>query len=311
MLDYVRFTLPDEVGIEGVHSLLGAEGWVELERGALGYRSMRTRGHVKLFSDGNAGMGVHVEMTGKACREVEAGSGFTWEKLLSGVLDKGGHFTRVDWANDDRSGRLDLETVAAAAAGRAWVSRWKSARVTREVEVASAAAGPVEHLKVTFGKRGSDAYLRFYNKAAQMAEEGHWIRCELELRDERATASVRQFLAGGTARIVGILRGYLTFVEPGTATRQERATPCAWWLEFLDHAATVRLQVAPVVRSFHEVARWVQRQVAPSLALLWEGLGVEEFFRIVQDGTARLKPWHRELLQGVSYGDRVHQLSAA
>ena len=171
------------------------------------------------------------------------------------------------------------------------MSRWKSCQWSggyvqgREQQI------------VTFGRRGSDAYLRFYNKASQMDQEGHWVRVELELRDERATASVVSFLAEGASYLKGVLRGYIDFKKPTSATRLERAESADWWVAFLDHVEKARLVVNPVLRTLETAWNWLQRQAAPSLAFVWEALGVEAFMSLVTSGRDRLQPWQKRLLE--------------
>ena len=70
--------LPDWIGVtfkerplSRVLELFGRDqGWQETN-GARGYRSGLVRGDVKVWHDGAPGMGVHVEVSGRGCRQLE------------------------------------------------------------------------------------------------------------------------------------------------------------------------------------------------------------------------------------------------
>ena len=68
---------------------------------------------------------------------------------------------------------------------------------------------------VQFGSPKSDTLIRIYDKARERncPAGNHWIRCELQLRRERAASFIQLLQAIGEA-YCGMMMNYLWFVEP-------------------------------------------------------------------------------------------------
>jgi phage replication initiation protein len=71
-----------------------------------------------------------------------------------------------------------------------------------------------------------------------------------------------------------------------------------WWARFLENAAKVRLALPRSERTLEKVFAWIDRQVAPSMALLTKAQGGEVgwFYDAMHDGERRLRPWQLALL---------------
>ena len=302
-IDYLRFTVPDEVPVETVRSLFGTVEWMERPKGALGYsRACEWEGILLLF-EGRVGMGTHVEMSGRACRVWEGSERFRavggWVPFLTTLMDLGAKSSRWDVAWDDRNdgdeGFLSMPELREAIEQRAFTTRWRSWGDNREWVVREGVETLQE--KVTFGRRGSETYLRIYDKAAQQGESGHWLRCELEFRDDRATQAIQEFLAFGLAHIAGVLRGCLEFKQADTATRRERWLPAEWWIRFLDHAEKAQLCLNPLIRTLRRSLDWLDAQVCSTLAFVLLAAGPGALDELLDLGAMRLQAWQARILR--------------
>ena len=96
-----------------------------------------------------------------------------------------------------------------------------------------------------FGSPTSDIRLRFYDKAAERHRDDvdHWVRAEVQLRDERAFKAIENIVDFKDVSVVvlGILNEYLRFVEPSEDTNKSRWETAAWWTAFLDRVDKVKL----------------------------------------------------------------------
>jgi phage replication initiation protein len=275
-LHWLGFTFPDDIPIEDVKDLLGMveATWAE-GVGAMGYRTGYRHKHVTILSDGQPGMGVHVEVTGEGIGELAEAYHLVSEdhwrsylRVLDGFVRK---WSRTDVAHDDREGILDLGEVERAAQAGDFTSRWsRKVRCIREVE-----DGAIEGRTVYLGQRSSNCFVRIYDAAAKRHLEGvHWVRVEQVFRDERATAIIHGIIERGFTFAAAVLRGYLDFKHPTPdEPRRERWQPADWWLTFLKGCDKATLAIERVARSVAKAKTWIEHQVAPSFALVAKWLG--------------------------------------
>ncbi len=335
---------PDDFG--GLLDLLsrGRDGavlpWVVEEHKRSGH-PLYSRGHVRLYYvpggvssrddiDGFASERgrVYLTITGQGCRELEGdGVVLNWGELAGELHARQFECTRFDVAFDDRAGVLPFATLKrrVEAAAKSWGGR---SFTTRAQVVGGQWSGGADRpfgYTLGIGVRGSETFVRFYDKAAQVKSvhnedvDGSWTRCELEFRRDRANAALLAFgglrmptvaeaLAGecgpilldvsGPAAIAGVLRSFLEFKRAGTSTRLERCKPAPWWSGFLAGCEKARLVVRPVVRSVERSLKWLGKQVAVSLGLVLaaEGFGVRTLHALAQYGQTRFAKKHREML---------------
>jgi phage replication initiation protein len=319
-IDYVRVTFPDDLELGLVLECLGgADGWMPTERGALGYSKGMRKGSVSVWYEGREGMGIHVEASGKGCRELEAwGAVRDWIGWVRKVWEFGGRFSRFDVALDDRSGWLDMGVIEDAVRKGAFVSRWRSGRM---VFGWASARLPEAAETVYFGSRSSLIFGRIYNKALQIGVPEHWNRAELEMKDERAEEFLKlacgRYEGGGwqagkgfAAVACGVWRNYLAFVEEGTATRKERCHRSEWWLRFLQHAEALSVSIAKVAKTLDEVAEWLNRQVATAFDMCLEVFGTDWFSALLLMGQAKRKRHHQGMVNAAKEALRVRALRA-
>jgi len=302
IVDWLSYTAPEGTPVEQLLPVTPPIAWQDLPHGALGYRYGKRAGHVTVYWGGTVdGMGTHVVISGQGCRELEAWGLTSWWGYLKVITDSGWHVSRLDYAIDDRSGLLDLETVVTAFRAGQYTSpslRWS---VLDSGDRPGVVAGRTCYL----GSTKSDTRIRIYDKAAEQDSPAgdHWIRVELQLRNDRATAAAAAHADAGEHSgelIAGLLRRQLDF-KSGQATdcNKSRQQTADWWDAFLAGAAKVRLTLAPATRTLESVLGWLNKQVAPSLALVLAAAGgdLTGLVEMVESGRQRWTAEHRWMLE--------------
>jgi len=220
-----------------------------------------------------------------------------------------GRTTRIDVAFDDQDGLLDLDVVGRHLDEGLYVARW-----TRTDYHRSKINGVWGESR-TLGSGRSDTMLRIYDKRAERLQKGHevehdhWLRVELQLRRKRANAAADQLKTKARdvwAYMAGVVRYMVDFKERGTSDQKTRWPVALWWARFLGFAEKARLVVEKEVKTLDHVKAWVWTQVAPSLAVLEEGMGFDDAWSFVyqtaQEGHKRLRPRHRAILAASGVG---------
>lgn len=303
-----------ETSLERVLILFGRDQEWQATHGAQGYRAGYVRGDVKVFHDGAPDMGVHVEVSGQGCRQLEAEEVvLDWQVSLVTWLAEGAKFSRLDLAIDDRAGLTNVQQVREAAEAGLVVSRWRDADPRGRVCLKT---GERKGQGCYFGSPQSKAVLRVYDKAAEQTEkgeavEGPWVRWELQLRDERADMMARLLAyccnddqpAGEL--VLGVLSSYIEFKDRGEDTNRSRWSASAWWSAFLGSVEKVSLGTAPAIRTLEKVRAWFKR-IAPTFAA-WvmaecqQGADLAELVGdLVSDGASRWRQSHRALVAGAA-----------
>ena len=242
LFDWLTFTCKAE-GLDSVRDLLGLSdvSWQKMEKGRNGYRQRLFFENISILYDGAENMGICVDMSGQGCRAFETYSSVTWEQLFSFLAHYKEDYkiTRLDVAYDDHTGILDIERIQDDTDDHYYVSRSK----TWKVEYGSAGT------TIYHGSPKSNMYIRIYDKAAEQDLEGaHWIRVEMQMRDEIASGYVDGLMshpAGEQFR--GVLHNYLRYVVPVEDTNMSRWPMTDYWDRLLDDVQSIRCWSAPGV----------------------------------------------------------------
>jgi Replication initiation factor len=269
-------TVPSQLGgVQAVRELLGRylEGQRDVEYGTRWYQHQ-----AKIGIDGSivawlprVGKSrpyeVHVEVTQSACDRL--GLELSIE-LLRELRQLGGRASRIDAHFDDRHGISSPALVDAAVDARQMHSR-----VRRTSCHAWKEAGVVETVYV--GSRQSGRMLRVYN-GDKMHGPGTGVRWELEHHAEHAERFA-EIIAGSPPSEMGELlmesiRSHVDFVDrSAVGIHAERAELLPWWAELVGSAKRLVLRWPSPVEYVQRKAAWLERQVAPALALVcgWKG----------------------------------------
>jgi phage replication initiation protein len=267
-------------------------------------------------------MGVHVSLSGSAVRQLEQEfSLFTegaWVSWLSAVRAKGWLFRRIDAALDDvgPDGVLDMAVIGEAARSKNVVSLFRRCqRVVSEAwELSGDNVSDEKGETFYFGRRSSDMFVRIYNKGAQQGESYHHVRVEMVAKRDNAEQLVSRLLAHGFSDVSKILRGYLDFKKASdTDGNKSRWETAPWWDAFLNRAEKSRFSVKrAAVKTLESVKKWLTRQTAQSVAMIFDGIEKEckaaglnvrraqkkFIYNLVEEGRGRYKSKHRVMLGG-------------
>ncbi|BEH11833.1 hypothetical protein GSUET_34450 [Geobacter sulfurreducens subsp. ethanolicus] len=269
-----------------------------MPRGRLGYKVQRRCGNIVILSDGKPEMGMHVEMSGQGCRQFDINSG-RWRELISNILDVGGHFTRIDIAIDDRQGCFPLEKAKEKLLHREVRTRFRSGREITGVRFSDKLGN--DGCSLYFGSAQSDIKIRIYDKAAEQRVTFSWIRVEAECRGKLVNVLAHHMrMSDNLGEIVaGVLKNYLTFVEPSADSNKARWPVSPWWDAFLGSVNKLQMTIKKEVGNIDGVEAYLYKQAAPSLALWLKANGgdLNCLLELIKSGEKRLKPHHLAMLR--------------
>lgn len=322
LVDWIEFTIKKIMSWEDAVSHFGLnvkEFKTEL-KGAQGYRS-----HVRhiiypisFLYDGNDDMGIHVCVSGSAvryfldcyfkkydCCDTPFG-GFAYEvndfndtvlkDVLRDILDMG-QVTRFDLAIDDKGCTYyTCEEVCNIFRNGLYTSRFKKYRDDFE-----GGKGFCSGRTLYLGSRKSELFIRIYDKQLEQNSKKKdsvsfpWVRWEIELHRARANTVALLLAAGGALPDIalGILSNYLRFLVKDNA-RDSRCSTDPRWEAFLDGVKKIRICSPKVEKTIDDKRNWFRKQVAPTMAGIYEIDGDLSFiYECIDSGRMRLS---KELL---------------
>lgn len=231
-------------------------------------------------------MGICVEMSGQGCRQFETSSCISFSQLFEKVIASAEqfHVTRLDVAYDDidktenGKGLLDIFKICKFAYTGRYISKFSKSHP--EVDVDTDQHGNcVRAHSCYFGSPKSELRIRFYDKAQERGGlDYHWVRCELQLRRERAFAFLSLKESWGD-RFFGVLNNYLRFIVPSkTDTNRRRAPSPAWWDNFLQSLDKISLYTPKGVDyNLTKLERYVFNQAGNSIETYIQCVGFMKF----------------------------------
>ena len=301
LFDWLSFTIKKNISVDYIISDLlkmNSADFIELDKGNYGYKRQIANGNVRIYSDGKEDMGIHIQLSGQGCRQVEETLQGDWLTLFKKIIEAEGTFSRCDIAIDDKVGLLDITKIQKKTEKKEYVSRFNNWNITTSCKNDCDRYGK----SVYFGSAKSDIRLRFYDKAVEQGIDGHWVRTELQLRDERANIAIQLYISGKTIGeiVTGVLKNYIRFVDPSTDSNKRRWKTSKFWDKFIADAEILKLTEGQKERTLDDVYTWINKSVAPSLALLVKASNGDLTIidKMILEGSKRLKPKHYALLAG-------------
>lgn len=292
LFDWLTFTCKED-SINSVRDLLGLSDvpFEEMEKGRNGYRKRLFFDNISILYDGAENMGICVDMSGKGCRTFETYSTITWDHLFSYLNSEPDSYkiTRLDCAFDDHTGILDIDVLRDDTDDHHYISRSR----TWKVEYGSAGT------TIYHGSPKSNMYIRIYDKAAEQNLDSHWIRVELQMRDDIASG----FLDGLMLRPIGIqfrgvLCNYLRYVTPSDDTNMSRWGSCDYWEDLINGIS--RISCWSAIYSDYDVFRlsdYVINQAGNALDCYINIFGVDDLIRELGKRSIKRSPKYDRLLQ--------------
>lgn len=283
--------------------LLGMEscGWDELGHGRNGYRKGLYFGSISILYDGNPGMGICLDMSGQGCRSFEEYGTGDFDGLFRLFQGNSGfHVSRLDVAFDDHSGILDIWQLFRDTdkvdedAEQQFVSKFRKSKVEKEFDDGRPG------ITVYHGSKKSAILIRIYDKAAErgLSKDQHWVRVELQLRDERAEAfCFAKEPIGELFR--GVLVNYVRYVDDsGTDSNRWRWPMKPYWENLIEQVGRIRLYVKPGVEyNIRQLDTFVFEQAGNAISAAVEIYGASFFLRKIQERNISENPKYRRLVQ--------------
>lgn len=276
-----------------IADLLGLETvpW-QITKGARGYRDRLYFNSISIHFNGREDMGVWCEMSGQGCRAFESLSTLEgkWEDLFCSISEQHMNITRLDVAYDDHTGLLDMGIMIQHTRFQEYVSKldyW---------EIVESSKGQT----LQFGSPQSDTLIRIYDKARERncPEGEHWIRCELQLRRQRAIAFTQLPYSIGES-FCGVMVNYLRFVDPIETDSNKWRWPIKdYWGEFLCNANAISIYAAPGMEyNLDRCERYVIRQAGNAIDAYIQIRGIEGFLEDLRRRPTSRNPKYDRLVE--------------
>lgn len=290
LYDWLSFTSKQHTPEELIEALgLRYCPWQEI-KGAHGYRDRKYFSCISIHYNGRDDMGVWVELSGQGCRTFETLSKVGWTGLFSFITQNNLNITRLDVAFDDHTGVLDIGQVVQDTQMGNFVSKsdyWET--------VLSSKGSTVQ-----IGSPQSKVVIRIYDKAAERhCEAGtHWVRVELQLRDDRAKQFMKLPLTIGES-FSGVVLNYLRYVIPDeTDTNRWRWQMTDYWINLLEIVTPISVYVSPGMEyNVDRCKDYVVNQAGNAIACLIEMYGLNEFKHMIDNRETRANPKYEALLK--------------
>lgn len=286
--DWLSFTSKNHTPDELIKALgLSQVNW-SVTKGARGYQDRKYFSCISIHYNGRADMGVWVEMSGQGCRTFESLSAVGWEQLFLFIRENGLKITRLDVAYDDHTGILPMGEIISDTQCGMFVSKsdyWET--------VLSSKGATVQ-----IGSPQSKVLIRIYDKAAERnCEPGtHWIRCEIQMRDDRASEFTKIPLTIGEA-FSGVLLNYLRYVEPSEDVNKWRWPMRSYWSDLIEDAQRISIYQTPGME-YNELRlqNYVVNQAGNAIDAAIRMYGYEKFCEMIANRPTAPNPKYDALV---------------
>ena len=153
---------------------------------------------------------------------------------------------------------------------------------------------------VTHGSNKSSVFIRIYDKLKeQHAEEflDHWIRCELQLRQENAVGFI--MLKNSIEKnYFDVLNQYLRYIVPSDDSNKRRADTAPYWLDFIRSAECRSIFNKPKNDyRIENLLNYVDHQLSGAISTYIDIVGVDNFLKNINDSRKgkQLNPKYKTL----------------
>ena len=280
LFDYFRATFkelqaPDLIEYLGLQNL----NWIE-GRPRDGWSQHDYFNGIHLYSGGRDDIGI--ELSGVGCRTVESLNdlAFDWMALFCWVRQQGdaANVSRLDIAGDDKDGILNFETLVKYTKAGKYISKARKRHWTDGDERI-----------IMFGSSASATRLRIYDKALERGVEGHWMRCEFQLRDEAADSFIANYIQNGDIGETygGVLLNYLRYTtkapDPEVSHNYDSLKTTKWWSEFVGTSRKIKnVTVGGLEYNLQSLDDFITKQCASSIRTFLTVSSLDRLLKIAE-----------------------------
>jgi phage replication initiation protein len=310
LIDWFAFTFPkilcpdDAIKTAGLNCL----DFKPCDFGGMGYKKSLRAGNIVVFFDGADNMGVHISMTGQGCRQFEAASRLKncWELLLlrlhnlNHVTPNTVNIKRFDVAIDNVDGALNIDLLEESIRANDVRSIFKGGKLIEKLAFTDEKKNLGKTIYI--GSDTSRIKARFYDKAAQLQLEGHWIRAEIQFMAERAHSATLAYIKRVPLGeiVTRTLNQYFTLIDRNDSN-VSRCTVKAWWAEWLGTVQKLKLTTRKADKYVSEVLDYFKRQFSPTVAMFRQFYGAAEFrgimIDLIENGKERMSKKHLQIME--------------
>lgn len=300
LIDWITFT-SKAWSVEQLKCEMGLadQDWTLAEYGRYGYKRREVFNGVSILYDGRlneAGqdeMGVCVEVSGQGCRALETYGGISWIVFLAFLMEDCNEFkiTRLDLAYDDHTGVLDKLRLKIDTDEGNYRSKFR----TWEIRYGS------KGFSIYHGSKQSQVMIRIYDKAAErgLLDGTHWIRVEIQLREDNAPECVKAYLDKHNLGAVlgGVLATYLVYCEDSNDSNKSRWPVADYWNELIRDAQRIRIAATPGVEyNIFRLEAWLRDTAGGGLSTWIQIFGLDSLPDMLKTRKGKLNPKHKMLL---------------
>lgn len=293
IVDWLQFTLLRDDGLDIVLKILKQKkkDFESLDKGGLGYKKQIYCENIRIYFDGLKGMGVCVSISGKGCRYMEAQNINLWSLIFRLARSARINITRIDLALD-----TDLKLIDKV---RESVDKKKYISKSRSISyICKSFESCTRTETIYIGSRSSELMIRLYDKAIEQKLDGiDWERWEIVLKKKKISEVIPLLEKDISQTFKDILYTYFRPLK-SVESNKSRSKVCRWYLDFLGKVKKVSLYTDPKEKTIEDKWNWLEKQVAPTMALLSEAFENTEFLsRLAEKNYWRLKDKDLQLVK--------------
>lgn len=292
IVDWLEFTLLRGFDIKWIADFfcLSLVDFEDLPKGGLGYKKQKFFNNIRLYYDGNVGMGLHVVVSGQGCRYLESQG-----KNLFDMIDYLYSLDNINLSRLDLALDTDFDILSKVLQS---IQKDFYSSKSRNIKVISSLTdSKLKADTLYIGSRSSLLMVRIYNKAIEQGVDYVWYRVEIVLKKERFDMIVPFLRQNISHTFAGVLTNYFRPLQ--SLKGQKCRSPTAnYWLKFLGDIEKISLYSNPQCKTIEDKYAWLVNQVEPTIALLSTAFeGSDWLNAVVENGKQRLKEKDFKLLQ--------------
>lgn len=293
IIDWLQFTLLRDDGLQIVFRILrlNPADFERLDKGGLGYKDQLINNNVRIYFNGNQGMGINTSISGKGCRYMESQGINLWSLVFRLARSARINITRLDLALDTDIKLIDkvrgsIDTQKYISKSRSISYICKSGKDSTRTET------------IYLGSRSSDLMIRIYDKAIEQGlSDVDWERWEIVLKKDKIKEAVPFLKKDISQTFKNILYTYFRPIKQ-IESNKSRSKVESWYLKFLGKVEKISLYRDPMLKTIEDKWYWVEKQVAPTLSLLALAFDNTEFLSgLALGNTERIKQKDLDLIK--------------